>query len=260
VRKGAGNQTVTRWVVTIGLVYVAAACSGAATERSSAPTSSPPAPPASPTQAVTPIPSPMTSPTVEPPTTRRIVGRVLGGGTFPAYSVEVPDGWSSGDGQFVVKNGAAVIGLSVWDVDQVPRDPCHWRAQMQDPGPTVDDLVRALVAQATRAATKPVDVTLAGHAGQYLEWSVPADMVVTGDADFEGCDVEPSNGHQDFISWLSSGSSSRFQQVAGQVDRLWILDVDGQRLVVDATYSPDAKQIDRDELGQVAESLRFEAP
>lgn len=191
-------------------------------------------------------------------TSRRIVGRVLGGGTYPAYSVDAPDGWSSLGGKFVVSHGAVVIGLSVWDVSEVPSDPCQWLGNLSDPGPTVDDLVGALVAQRSRNATTPTDVTLAGHSGKYLEWSVPDDMIVTGDADFEGCDVEPSNGHLDFISWLNSSGGSRYQQVAGQVDRLWVLDVDGQRLVVDATYSPDATAVDRAELEQVAESLLFE--
>ncbi len=244
------NPSVTRGLSWLAVPAIAAlvlvGCSATATSE--------------PSQAVTSTRAPTTSPSVEPPTTRRIVGRVLGGGTFPAYSVEAPDGWSSADGKFVIKHGAAVIGLSVWDVVEVPSDPCHWQGHLTVPGPTVDDLVRALVAQASRAATQPADVTLAGHTGKYIEWSVPADMVVTGDADFEGCDVEPSNGHRDFRSWTSSAGGSRYQQVAGQVDRLWILDVDGQRLVVDATYSPDTTEVDRAELGQVAESLRFENP
>jgi hypothetical protein len=184
---------------------------------------------------------------------------VYGGGIYPRYSVEVPDDWSS-DGHFVVKSGASVIGLSVWDVGQVPTDPCHWQGHTVDPGSDVEDLVAALGAQATRNASTPIDVTLAGHPGRYLEWSVPADMVVTGDADFQGCDAWPDNGHLDFVSWLGNGLGERYQQVPGQVDRLWVLDVDGQRLVVDATYSPDAAPADRDELTHVVESLRFEIP
>lgn len=160
----------------------------------------------------------------------------------------------------MIKLGAAVIGLSVWDVVQVPSDPCHWQGSMTNPGPTVEDLVQALVAQRTRNATKPAKVTLGGYSGVYLEWSVPHDMVVTGDADFAGCDAWPDNGHLDFVSWLSTGEGERYQQVAGQVDRLWVLDVEGQRLVVDATYSPDATEVDRAELEQVAESLQFEHP
>ena len=53
---------------------------------------------------------------------------------------------------------------------------------------------------------------------------------------------------------------NRYEQVPGQVDRLWVLDVHGQRLIVDATYSPDTPQADRAELTQVVESLRFVSP
>jgi hypothetical protein len=126
-----------------------------------------------------------------------------------------------------------------------------------DPGPTVDDLVAALEAQAMRHATAPADVTVAGFPGKYLEWSVPSDWVVTGDGDFAGCDVQP-NGHRDFVSWLGAGGvGERWQQMAGQVDRLWILDVDGQRLVVDASHSPDATQAQLDEQNQIVQSISF---
>ena len=131
---------------------------------------------------------------------------------------------------------------------------------MKGSGATVDDLVMALEAQATRAATYPVDVTLADRPARYLEWSVPADMVVTGDADFQGCDVEPTEGHRNFMSWLGNGKGERYQQVAGQVDRLWVLDVNGRRLVVDATYSPDTTPADRNQEQQIVESLRFVRP
>jgi hypothetical protein len=35
-------------------------------------------------------------------------------------------GWSSG-GNFVIDGGPAVMGLSVWDVVQIPTDPWLWR-------------------------------------------------------------------------------------------------------------------------------------
>ena len=72
-----------------------------------------------------------------------------------------------------------------------------------------------------------------------------------------GCDVNPSNGHRDFVSWLGDGEGERYQQVAGQVDRLSILDVRESRVLVDATYSPDASEADRDVLDQIATSIRF---
>jgi hypothetical protein len=232
--RSAYRWTAARWLVMSASLLVAAACSGGE--------------PAS-------IPAPSANPDVT-----SIDASVLGGGDYPGYTVQAPPGWSSLDGHFVVKAGSGVLGLSVWDVGEVPRNPCHWHEHMVDPGPTVDDLVAALVAQAMRNTTMPTDVTLGGYRGLYLEWSVPADMVVTGDADFEGCDVEPSNGHRDFVSWLGDGLGERYQQVAGQVDRLWVLDVDGQRLLVDATYSPDTPKADRDELDRIANSLLFVDP
>jgi hypothetical protein len=44
------------------------------------------------------------------------------------------------------------------------------------------------------------------------------------------------------------------------VDRLWILDVDGQTLVVDAAYGPETPTTVRNELMAVVETLEFVAP
>ena len=173
--------------------------------------------------------------------------------TIRRSTIDVPATWAA-NGVFVTKGPQ---GVSVWDVGEVPQDPCHWQGTMSDPGPTIDDLVEALRTQRYRHATEPTEVTVSGYQGRVLELSVPDDWVVTGDADFEGCDVEPSNGHRDFVSWLGNGEGERYQQFAGQVDMLWILDVDGQRLVVDATYPPDTTHADRAELMSVVGSLRF---
>jgi hypothetical protein len=187
------------------------------------------------------------------PDTTTIDGEVMGVLDYPAFTFEAPITWSA-NGAFVTKGSQ---GVSVWDVGEVPQDPCHWQGTMSDPGPTVDDLVEALSTQRYRHATEPTEVTLSGYKGRFLELSVPDDWVVTGDADFEGCDVEPSNGHRDFVSWLGNGEGERYLLVAGQVELVWILDVDGQRLVIDAIYPPDTAEADRAELMSVVESLRF---
>ena len=257
------SRNLTRRVATIGLSFSMAACAGATSQPSPAPSAGSPSPsPASvapaPTSVSTapPIATGSVALLAEP---RRLIGAVLAGGSAPSYSVEALAGWSVLDSHFIVKSGPSVMGVSVWEVDRVPRDPCNWKDQLERPGPTVDDLVDAFVAQRTRNASTPTAVTLAGHHGMYLEWSVPSDAVVTGDADFEGCD-DPGNGHQDFVSWFPTGSGERYQQLAGQVDRLWVLDVDGQRLVVDGTYSPDATSADRDSLDRLVQSLEFASP
>ena len=56
---------------------------------------------------------------------------------------------------------------------------------------------------------------------------------------------------------MNGWASDRYQQSPGQVDRLWILDVHRERLVVDASYLPDATAHDRAELEEVVQSIRF---
>jgi len=243
-RGGSTHRATGRWLVLSASLFVAAACSGATdtNDGSSTPTGA--------ASASTPASS-------ADPDVTMIDGQVVGVGDYPAYTLEVPVTWSV-DGAFVTKP-IGVIGVSVWDVGEVPQDPCHWQSTMSDPGPTVDDLVDALAIQRFRHATEPTEVAVDGYRGRSLRWSVPDDWEVTGDAEFEGCDVEPSNGLRTFVSWLGNGEGQRFQHVAGQVDVLWVIDVDGQRLVVDATYSPDTTDADRNELMSIAGSLRFAA-
>jgi hypothetical protein len=250
MKKPTYRHRNARWLVMFAPLLLAAACSGVATDSSSTSTGA-----SSPTQEATPTQASSTDPGVT-----SIDASVIGGGTYPSYTVKAPPPWSTPDGHFVMDHtGGVVLGLSVWDVGLVAGNPCHSVGHLYDPGPTVTDLVAALAAQPMRHASTPTDVTLGGYRARYLEWSVPAHMAVNGDSDFAGCDVQ-GNGHRDFVSWDGNGLGERYEQVAGQVDRLWILNVHGQRLLVDSTYSPDATQAQRHELGQIAKSLRFVAP
>jgi hypothetical protein len=257
------GQDSRRWLLTAGILLAVGACATpasapAATTAASAPPSVAPAPTTTASAPVAAGPTATASDTAaatdgRPP---RVADTPMGLGRNPGYTVEIPStGWAV-DGKFVVRKAGPVVGFSVWDVARVPTDPCHPLTTFREPGPTVDDLVNALVAQKSRNASKPKEVTVDGHRGQYLEWSVPKDAKVVGDADFVGCDVQ-SNGHLDFVSWETDGGGERYQQEAGQVDRLWVLDVDGHRLLADATFSLAASQAARDELAAVAASLKF---
>ena len=249
----------SRSILAVSVALLASACSAAVVSPS--PTAGPSSVPlaaivAQPTAALSPTPL-ATPPSPTPaPVAGALAPKVIGTGSYPGVTVVAP-GWHLNGDFFVDKTSGPLLGISVWDVGKVPRDPCHWLGQLYDPGPTVDNLVRALVAQRLRHASKPTSVTLAGYSGQYFEWSVPGNMVVTGDSDFKGCDVQPSNGHLDYVSWQGSGMGERYQQVAGQVDRLWVLDVKGQRLLVDATHTPEATPADLAEQEQIVQSLRF---
>jgi hypothetical protein len=186
-----------------------------------------------------------------------ISGYVVGRGDYPTYTLEVPAGWIQYKHRFAAKAGGVdVMGVSVWDVGKVPLDPCNWRGTFRTPGPTVNDLVAALQAQRGRQTTTPKNVTFAGYHTRHFEWSAPSHWKVTGDADWAGCDALPS-GHQDYIGWLGNGGGERYALVAGQTDRMWIFKVNGQRMLLDASFSPDATPAQISEMMQVAGSLRF---
>ena len=137
---------------------------------------------------------------------------------------------------------------------------CHWLGQLIHPGPTVDELAAVLATRPLRNATALVAVSLGGYAGKYLEWSVPLDT------SFSDCDQGPGDAFGWFESctgaslWNApdnpSGTTDRYQQGPGQVDRRWILDVEGRRLVIDATYMPGATDQDRT-LTKVVDSIAF---
>jgi hypothetical protein len=250
-----GHSRANTLVVAIAVALLASACAATA-----------PTPRPSPVTTAVPTPTPVLDPGVTALRAGTHALQVMGTGTYPSYTVIVPPGWFDLEsGRFVDQypetgKPRPVLGLSVWDVGEVFRDPCHWQGQGFVPGPGVANLVAALVAQKLRNATTPTDVTLAGYAGKYLEWSVPADMKSSSWTSFDACDLDSDGVNRDFLSWLGNGTGDRYEEVPGQVDQLWVLDVKGQRLVVDATYSPGTPQSDRAKLEAVVDSLRFGAP
>src|SRR6266699_4425599 len=171
------------------------------------------------------------------------------GKPFPKVVITVPDGWRSYK-SFVVQSLVDTpreLGVSFWNVVDVYANGCHWLGPRVHPGPTVDELAAVLAARPLRNATTPVAVTLGGYHGKYLEWSVPVDI------NFSDCDGAF------FRSWTGDGTggTDRYQQAPGQVDRLWILNVEGRRLVIDANYGPGASELDQVELGKVVDSIAF---
>jgi len=191
-----------------------------------------------------------------PPATVGLAGDIRGDSKRRSFVIAAPQGWSTTDGITMKGPNADVLEMSVWDVGKVPSDPCHWDQSMHRAGGTVDKVVASIRAQQLRHATEPVDITLAGYEGAYLELHVPADMIVHGDADFKGCD-ERANGHTDFVNGIARSGAESYEEVPGQVKMLWVIEVDGRPLVVDATYSPDASAEQVRELESVVESIRF---
>ena len=163
--------------------------------------------------------------------------------------ITVPDGWFNYDGWAMSKGHLwrAPVFVMLWDVARVYPTPCRWKGKpLVDPGTGVTGLAAALARQPLRHATTPAAAALDGHRALYLELSVPTGVR------FDECDGGT------FESWTANGwASDRSEQKPGQVDRIWIVEVDGQRLVVDASYLPGATPSDRAELARVVSSIRF---
>jgi hypothetical protein len=120
-------------------------------------------------------------------------------------------------------------------------NPCTKAQHLVDPdvaiGPSVDDFANAIADHPLLDATDPVDVTLAGYSGKYLDLQVPADI--------SKCEV--------YRPWdpgiYAQGPSHRWH--------LWILDVDGLRLVVQSTDYPGTSANHRTELQAIVDSIRI---
>jgi len=178
----------------------------------------------------------------------------INGTTIPALVpvIRVPPGYTgrgfavtAGTGDKGLAVAPDARGLSFWEVQSVFNNPCKAGKHGVDPGPTVADLARALAAQPLRAGSDPVPVTVAGYHGLYVETSVPAHI------DFSKC----QDGY--FDSWIGTGNHGRFQQGPGQRDSLWILDVDGYRLLIDGEHMPGATQAQIDEIKGMVKTLTF---
>lgn len=194
----------------------------------------------------TPVPSPAATPAPLGPGALEPGTYVLGHDLNA--TVTVPAGWENLKDQGVAKDTGGGSGMAVlfWpfagDLREVYTDPCAWSTTIIDPpvGPTVEDLANALASQSMRGDPVPTDVTIDGYQGKLLEMTVP------GDIDFAACD-----GGQ-FRSWLG-----RLHQGPGQTDRVYILDVDGERQVLIAHRMPDATAAELAEQQEVLDSIDF---
>jgi hypothetical protein len=198
-------------------------------------------------------------------------------GSLPSITVTIPaSGWE-------LDPASAVLGVTgddppydvLWKgevIDNYPRagillqpyragtsfvvsdDPCEYIHGGPGRATTVDDFAADLAAQTALSASEPVDVVVDGYAGKSIMLQVPND-------------VEWENGR--FSCWdgiyVSYGTTLngrpipiRKHQGPGQIDELWILDVDGSIVILDAMYRPETAPELVEELRAIIESATFE--
>ena len=161
-------------------------------------------------------------------------------------TMHLPDGYAGH--QTVVFGTDGGQGISAWTVANVYAEPCHWVGTLLDPpiDSSVDGLVAGLASQRSRHASAATDASLDGFTGRYMELTVPARI-----------DLADCHGGQ-FRTWVDPTFEGARYLEPGQRDLLWIVDVDGSRLVIDAALGPETTRQDRADRIQMVESIRIE--
>jgi hypothetical protein len=160
----------------------------------------------------------------------------------------LPDGWAFNDGLvYKARGGLHEVAFSVWTVDQVYIDPCHWqesRLTRLDIG-LIPPREGGLTNQLGRHASEMTFVKLGGQLAWRIDLSVPADL------DLATCD------RGEFRSWTEwdvvDGANSH--NAPGQIDVVYMVDVDRRALVIDASHMPLASEADLAELEAILASM-----
>jgi hypothetical protein len=158
----------------------------------------------------------------------------------------VPAGWEYIDDWYVAKpNTYPIFGVSFNNVANIYTDSCP--SVLVDPpvGPTVDDLASAWANLPGFDATAASDITVDGFHGKQVEFTVP-------DYNSEEC------AYGDFKLLNDVGGGDYWAQAPNHHHKLWILDVNGTRLVIAATSFPDTSPQDRAAIDEILASIQID--
>ena len=220
-------------------------------------------------------PAPAVQPTVAPTTVaprgETGVFEVTGpSGTYVtgvSGTYTVPDGWRNLG--FGVIKGDPAFGVIFGNADDIYyTSVCLSVSIGPAVGPTVDDLVSAWANLPGVDATAARDVTIDGFDGKQIEFTVPDYDAGDCNGMFTRCGFSSGNRPQHCDSMLlekdSKQSSSggygfftSYSALPNQHEKIWILDVDGARLMIMAGSFPDTSPQDRAALDEIVASIRF---
>lgn len=172
------------------------------------------------------------------------------------FQLTLPAGWEAGGpagrapvgvGPTSGYEGPDGMSMGFLTVTSLESDPCNWKEGADiEVGPTVDDLATALAANPGYETTVPADVTLGGFSGKRIDVQVPADL------DLATCDAGQ------FWVWASGDGQAIYAQGPEGRFHLWILDVEGSRVLVMTHDFPGTPTDDQAELQAVVDSIQIE--
>jgi hypothetical protein len=253
-----------RHAVAALLILASTGCTSAGTGATdgdvpSGPTSSPAADPETPTESPTPrdpVLSPRAGEVIEldqhgPEYVFTKKGRyAVRLNPHLMYEVDSPDMWEVYRGRYFSTSGFSG-GAGVFSVAgpvtqaRLPAHPCRDRA-LRPVGATARDLADALTAQPVLKVTRPKPVSLNAGRGVYLEVRIP-DRVNPATCQSGGVAV---------FSWKDS-PPEWWELSAGNALYFWILDVDGQRMILAGFCETTCTDADLQTLVGMAASVTF---
>jgi hypothetical protein len=176
-----------------------------------------------------------------------------------SFTFTVPDGWRGADGDLFLAtgtespDGAAILFTMATGLFSDPCDADYFGGPDVVVGPTVDDLARAFEEQTAYEATTPVDVTVDGYSGKRVDLQLPSDD--NPDELFnQGGRFGAACRDGGYFLW----DGSIYAQGPDNRWHLWIVDVDGTRVVIQAEDFPGTSAQDQAELQDIVESIRID--
>jgi hypothetical protein len=163
-------------------------------------------------------------------------------------SIAVPAGWTAGGTDLIAKDygvTAETAGalFAVWPISGTFVDPCT-KHDLVRPAPTdIDSLAEALADQPGTTAVRPTAVTVDGYRAKVVEVTVTADIakcLPTGEG---------------FWLWAAPGGDRRYVQGTGEMNRIYLVDVDGTMLTFNGRFPAATTAADRAELDAIIASI-----
>ena len=201
------------------------------------------------TVAPTPPPAPLFGAAVEEFVPGTYFVDEVDGTPTPRIFITLGDGFGT-EGEWAFGTDAGFITFS--QPDRVDLDACH-AAEGRHPGPltTLDGLVTALTEQQGWVdVTAPTDITVDGYEGKAFQRTAPAEFV---DCNFD----PPFRGWENVSEGGSRGWSYYFE---GETETLWVLDVDGEVIIVNTRTGADQTPAAHAELVATRDSIRINPP
>lgn len=211
-------------------------------------------------------PTALPHPTFVPVPAQAGVTRLVAAGPTPVrLTIELPDGWQkAGDGMFVKSNGEAPTGMSigVWQLEHVNTFPCRWSARdYADPAsmrtaggqatalstwwgqdPTLGPYGNARIAP---LGSRPQATTIQGYPAWYVEVLIPSYL-----------DPTQCDGGQ-VVLWDTANGDVRYSLGPRELNRVWVVDVAGELIVIDASSFQPTPSADVAELQAIVNSIVF---